>query len=70
MVSTNIKISQRAKLIKVLILSKILLKMLFIGTNIWTKSQENSQSSQIIDETPAIAINGWDKLLDKINTGH
>ena len=44
--------------------------MLFIGTNIWTKSQENSQSSQIVDETPAIAINGWDKLLDKINTGH
>ena len=70
MVSTNIKISQRAKLIKVLILSKILLKMLFIGTNILAKSQENSQSSQIIDETTAIAINGWDKLLDKINTGH
>ena len=44
--------------------------MLFIGTNIWTKSQESSQSSQIIDETPVIAINGWDKLLDKINTGH
>ena len=30
------------------------------------KSVENSQNSQIHDETPAIAINGWDKLPDEI----
>ena len=39
------------------------------------KPAENCQNSQISDETPAIAINSWDKLPDEtvkknIDTGH
>ena len=69
MVSTDIKISKREKLLKrgdkcIEILSTILY---FIQKNqpLDEKPVENSQNSQIPDETPAIAINGWDKLPDE-----
>ena len=51
----------------VMIVSKILSVISFGTTNLWTKKPvENSQNSQILDETPGIAIYGWDNLPDEI----
>ena len=55
MVSTKIKISQRTKLIKVVVIvSKIISTTFFRTSNLWTTSQsKNSQNCQILDETSA-----------------
>ena len=79
MVSMNIKISERTKLIKlVMIVSKILFSDIIQNNQpLNEKVIENKQNSQTLDETPAIVIGDWDKLPDEIveknwyiDTGH
>ena len=65
MVSTNIKISQRSKLIDDCIENPTN-DIIQNNQPLEEKPVENSQNSQIPDETPAIAINGWNKLTDVI----
>ena len=68
MVSMNIKISERTKLIKlVMTVSKILFSDIIQNNQpLNEKAIENKQNSQTLDETPAIVISDWDKLPDEI----
>ena len=68
MVSMNIKISERTKLIKlVMIVSKILFSDIVQNNQpLNEKAIEKKQNSQTLDETPAIVISDWDKLPDEI----
>ena len=67
MVSTDIKISKREKLLKRgdNCIENPINDFIQKNQPLDEKPVENSQNSQIPDETPAIAINGLDKLPDE-----